>query len=393
MFVFDLTEYGIAIGETDKYLKYDSDNGLRIRGDLTMDTGRIGGPDGWLITEFAIVGSTSSRLMAGQTAYAEGVGFYLGFDDSISGEDATYKFSIGNDETYLRWNGESLIIKGSLIMGDGSSIGSGIITADLFQDTLVGDISIGAIFARITMDSNEKFSEVQTETILLTGEYESGNPYSLVVTEQFVGVPSHVMWDESGVAFDQPGINWDGITKVGTYTYYSPITDSGANFNCLPVLYATKNATTPDTITVEIKHSEDNITWSDWGDTSRVLNKGTSRYYFNDIVKARYFQYKITLVSTGIASLSLSDLIFKVLAIYKTLLYPDTAIADVGTTITGLSNHFSLEYSVDILPHGTTLLRGQIEKSVGVPDTLTITLVNESAVAVNATADIKLIGY
>ena len=62
-----------------------------------MDAGNIGGPNGWQITEFSIVGSPSSRLMGGQTGYAEGSGFFLGYDDSISGEDGDYKFSIGDD--------------------------------------------------------------------------------------------------------------------------------------------------------------------------------------------------------------------------------------------------------------------------------------------------------
>lgn len=384
--------YGIGIGELTKYLKYDPDGGLAIRGNLTMDAGFIGGPNGWLINEFEIVGSPSSRLMGGQTGYASGSGFFLGFDDS-SGEDPAYKFSIGNSTNYLRWNGSALEVRGSLIMGDGSSIGSGIITSDAFVDTVAGDLSIGALFARNTLDANEKFSEIQTQTILLTGSYESGNPDSLVISEGAISVPSNIMWDESGITYDTPGLTWDGITKQGTYYYYSPVRDSGANFNSLPVLYTTRNLTSPDIITVEMRYSEDNATWSDWGATSRVLIDGTSRYYFNDIVKARYFQYKITFVSTGVASLGLSDVEFKVLALYKTLLYPDQAIADTGTTITGLSEFFSIEYSVDILAHGSTLLRGQIVKSVGAPDTLTITMVNESNVAVNATADIKLIGY
>jgi hypothetical protein len=37
--------YGIAIGETDAYLKYDPTNGLRIKGNITASTGSIGGFD------------------------------------------------------------------------------------------------------------------------------------------------------------------------------------------------------------------------------------------------------------------------------------------------------------------------------------------------------------
>lgn len=41
--------YGIGIGESTKYLTYDSSFGLRVRGNITADSGYIGGSTGWSI--------------------------------------------------------------------------------------------------------------------------------------------------------------------------------------------------------------------------------------------------------------------------------------------------------------------------------------------------------
>ena len=48
---YSTDKYGIAIGETDKYLKYDPTNGLRIKGTLTVEAGSTG-----LVVTFAQAG-------------------------------------------------------------------------------------------------------------------------------------------------------------------------------------------------------------------------------------------------------------------------------------------------------------------------------------------------
>jgi hypothetical protein len=74
--------YGIGIGETDKYLKYDPTNGLQIAGIVN-----------------AITVSTTGYVKGGQTAYATGTGFFLGYDTDA------YKFSVGNNLDFFTWNG------------------------------------------------------------------------------------------------------------------------------------------------------------------------------------------------------------------------------------------------------------------------------------------------
>jgi len=78
---YSTDEYGIAIGETDKYLKYDPTNGLQVKGNILATTGTLGN----LSIE------TDGSVRSGQTAYNVGTGFWLG-DDS-----GTTKLSIGNE--------------------------------------------------------------------------------------------------------------------------------------------------------------------------------------------------------------------------------------------------------------------------------------------------------
>jgi hypothetical protein len=87
--------HGIAIGETNSYLKYDTANGLRMQGNITV--------------------GTSDSIKGGQTDFGVGNGFFLGY----SGD---YKFSIGNDTNYITWDGIFLRIKGSFDVGDNGVI-------------------------------------------------------------------------------------------------------------------------------------------------------------------------------------------------------------------------------------------------------------------------------
>ena len=59
----------------------------------------------------SIVLGTTGFVKAGQTDYATGTGFFLGY----SSDD--YKFSIGSSTNYLRWDGSYLTLKGSFDIG------------------------------------------------------------------------------------------------------------------------------------------------------------------------------------------------------------------------------------------------------------------------------------
>jgi hypothetical protein len=106
---YDTDLYGIAIGETNKFLKYDPVNGLRIKGDnAQLDVG------------------ISGYLQGGQTDFNTGTGFFLG----QSGGD--YKFSIGSPTNFLTWDGEYMKLKGSFDVGVGGVINNAsYLVADL----------------------------------------------------------------------------------------------------------------------------------------------------------------------------------------------------------------------------------------------------------------------
>lgn len=94
--------YGIAIGETDSYFKYDPVNGIDMKGNISIGAGH--------------------SIRGGQTDYATGDGFFLGDSSGI------YKFSIGSTTNYLTWDGTYLKLKGSFDVGVGGIINNGLYT-------------------------------------------------------------------------------------------------------------------------------------------------------------------------------------------------------------------------------------------------------------------------
>lgn len=139
--------YGIAIGETDKYLKYDPINGLRIKGKVEIISGSTGVSNlsdagalallsvvgnayitdlsvskltAGTITSKAITlavsdGSGDAKIQAGKTDFGNDstAGFILGLDDS-DGNKA--KFEIGSSASkMLKYDGQDLTLTGGII--------------------------------------------------------------------------------------------------------------------------------------------------------------------------------------------------------------------------------------------------------------------------------------
>lgn len=92
------------------------------------------------ITAGTVTLNTTGYIRGGQTAYATGTGFFLGYDSSA------YKFNVGSSTEYLDWNGTRLTVKGLLSIkgsfgGDGTdgalSISSGTTTIDCANAAVV----------------------------------------------------------------------------------------------------------------------------------------------------------------------------------------------------------------------------------------------------------------
>jgi len=154
-------KYGIGIGDSSAYLTYDNVNGLLIKGNITVTGGNAlttgtaaqdindnttevsGGKittnsieadklnvsqlsaisaDMGAITAGTITLNSSGYIKGGQTDYATGTGYFLG----LSGGD--YKFSIGSDTNYMKWNGQYLVLKGSFDVGTNGLINNAVYT-------------------------------------------------------------------------------------------------------------------------------------------------------------------------------------------------------------------------------------------------------------------------
>lgn len=66
---------------------------------------------GLAVTGGGITLDGGGSIKGGQTAYATGTGFFLGW---VAGSPGSYRFSIGDSTTYLRWSGSGLALAGSV---------------------------------------------------------------------------------------------------------------------------------------------------------------------------------------------------------------------------------------------------------------------------------------
>jgi len=113
--------YGLAIGNSTSFLKYDATNNMRITGSITI-TGGIDLDD--------VINSTGNYIGAvapGNVAPASGAGLYLGsdymgyYDSSVwkAYIDNTGNFLFKGDATnYVEWDGATMTVRGALNASD-----------------------------------------------------------------------------------------------------------------------------------------------------------------------------------------------------------------------------------------------------------------------------------
>jgi len=116
--------YGIAIGNANQYLKYDTANGFRIAGHTLLGSLDI---------------STDGYIASGQTAYNTGTGYWFDYNSG------TPRFSIGCDTaSNMTWDGHSLRIQTAK---SGARL-------EIFPDTSTGiaiyDDSENSVFRAVT---------------------------------------------------------------------------------------------------------------------------------------------------------------------------------------------------------------------------------------------------
>jgi len=180
--------YGIAIGETEKYLKYDPTNGLRIKGDITITGGNasvtfyqatepsgVGEKDGdiWVDTgndnttyvynsgtwnQISSAGITDSNGMIDTPSTPAGEGLYLGSTymgyysgagwQSYIRNNGNFQFQ-GDSNNYVSWNGTALTVRGTLNADD---ITVGTLTGITVQGNTVQTSSSGS---RVVMNADD----------------------------------------------------------------------------------------------------------------------------------------------------------------------------------------------------------------------------------------------
>ncbi len=179
--------YGIAIGETNKYLKYDPTNGLRIKGDITITGGnasitfyQASEPSGdgekygdfWIDTddnnttyvynsgvwqEVASAGITDSNGMINTPSTPGNEGLYLGSSymgyysgsgwRSYMQSNGNFQFQ-GDGNNYMSWNGTVLTVRGTLNADD---INVGTLSGITIQGNTIQTSASGA---RVVMNAN-----------------------------------------------------------------------------------------------------------------------------------------------------------------------------------------------------------------------------------------------
>ena len=136
-------------------------------------------------------------------------------------------------------------------------------------------------------------------------------------------------WQKTGARYYADSNNKWATTTVTTGAYTSQIFDIGANLNNIISfdysLYTTDEA---QSVTIEWRYSEDNITWSEW------LVGATGAYQF------RYYQVKVTFNNPNAAMMWLSDLVM-------TVDVPDRTETYTNREITVAADGLTINYADD----------------------------------------------
>ncbi len=115
--------YKFSIGSASQYITWDGTT-MTLKGsldfaDVTGATKPSNNADvtltavngGLAVTGGGITLTAGGAVKGGQTAYATGTGFFLGY------ESAAYKFSIGSSTSYMRWTGAALEMAATISAG------------------------------------------------------------------------------------------------------------------------------------------------------------------------------------------------------------------------------------------------------------------------------------
>ena len=174
-----------SIGSSAAYLKWNGNNGLRIKGSL-----EIGASSGDAI------------YSANKTSYNDSTaGFWLG-DDS-----GTPKFNIGNATDYLKWNGSNLTLSGDLASVGGSISG---VTGSFGNINCEGNLVVGSS-GKIYSSGKTSYNSPTAGFFL---GYSSG--YKLGIGD----ANNYMQWDGTNLKLSYTGTLYNG-EQTGTWNIYT----------------------------------------------------------------------------------------------------------------------------------------------------------------------------
>ncbi|MFW9899755.1 MAG: hypothetical protein ACFFDY_00530 [Candidatus Thorarchaeota archaeon] len=177
-------KYGIAIGETNKYLKYDPTGGLVIQGTVNIiGSATLGDGSNYsgTITLSIADGQGDCYIAAGKSDFTNtDNGFILGVDDSDSDK---VKFYLGNSTNYFNWDGTNIIINvastDAITVKSGGDIVLEATAANPGRIKFVGT-TYETQFGSFTADGSAVNFMAQTDNAVTLSAYNGSNYFSQI---------------------------------------------------------------------------------------------------------------------------------------------------------------------------------------------------------------------
>jgi len=133
---YDGGAYKLFIGNSAGQKLTWNGSALTVYGTIQAVGGYLGGSSAISIQSGGLDVGTTGWIRGGKTGYGSGTGFWIGYSGG------TYKLDIGSDSKYMRWDGSTLTVKGTVYVDAGSVpgnlVGSGISAWNITSGTLMG---------------------------------------------------------------------------------------------------------------------------------------------------------------------------------------------------------------------------------------------------------------
>jgi hypothetical protein len=230
--------YGVGIGDTDQYLKYDPVNGLRIRGNITLIGGGAPGGTDWddITNKPSSLGTPTG---SGLFLSASHMGFYKdsAWQTYIDNAGNMSLGVISGENHGLSWNQATgiLTVGGKVVATE--NIQDDSVTTKVYAVTAGSTRWIGASYTTIQSGAIVTPINGTTQiTIATIVEYDGGGlapPWTLrilrdstVIYESFeIGFSRSSWWNYGAIPFSVTLLD----SAVGTFTYYVQIKSADAD--------------------------------------------------------------------------------------------------------------------------------------------------------------------